>query len=228
MKRILALTLSMVMLISSSLCVFAAESTSATTTGGDQGSLSRQVRDLMDTVEKMSKDHEKETQELRNAIAELTRAVNAKGSHSSGGGGSKQTQAASTPSNSNYVNFGGTVTYQGGKIEINGGRSNVTFTIAAPSSSVISSAGTLAGKVGGTLVSCISTSSPGVGFKTAKVNFYVGGVQNGDNIAVYQNQNGTWVQLPVVEIRQDHVVVNMTRHGDIAFVRVPVLASITG
>jgi hypothetical protein len=104
----------------------------------------------------------------------------------------------------------------------------VTFTITAPSSSVISSASTLAGKVGGYLVSCISTSSPGVGFKTAKVNFYVGGVQNGDNIAVYQNQNGTWVQLPVVEIRQDHVVVNMSRHGEIAFIRVPVLASITG
>ena len=229
MKRILALTLSMVMLISSSLCVFAAESTPANATGGDQGSISRQVQDLIDKIDKMSTDHEKETQELRDAIAALTRAVNAKGSHSSGGGGGRsQTPTASTPSNSNYVNFGGTVTYQGGKIEINGGRSNVTFTIAAPSSSVISSAGTLAGKVGGTLVSCISTSSPGVGFKTAKVNFFVGGVQNGDNIAVYQNQNGTWVQLPVAEIRQDHVVVNMTRHGDIAFIRVPVLASITG
>jgi hypothetical protein len=227
MKRILALTLSMVMLISSSLCVFAAESTPANATGGDQGSISRVIRDLIDEIDKKSTEDEKEMQELRDAIAALTRAVKAKNS-GGGGGGRSQTPTASTPSNSNYVNFGGTVTYQGGRIEINGGRSNVTFTIAAPSSSVISSAGTLAGKVGGTLVSCISTSSPGVGFKTAKVNFYVGGVQNGDNIAVYQNQSGTWVQLPVVEIRQDHVVVNMTRHGEIAFIRVPVLASITG
>lgn len=224
MKRILALTISMVMLISSSLCVFAAEQAPAASNEGE-GSISQIVQDLIDRIDKNQTSNEKEMQELRDAIAALTKAVNAKGS--SGGGGRSQAPTASTPSNSNYVNFGGTVTYQGGKIEINGGRSNVTFTITAPSSSVISSANTLAGKVGGSLVSCITTSSPGVGFKTAKVNFYVGGVQTGDNIAVYQNQGGTWVQLPVVEIRQNHVVVNMTRHGEIAFIRVPVLASIT-
>ena len=120
------------------------------------------------------------------------------------------------------------VTYQGGKIEINGGRSNATFTITAPSAGVITSANSLASQLGGSLVSCISTSSPGVNFKSAKVNFFVGGVATGENIAVYQNQGGSWVQLPVAEVRQDHVVVNMTRHGEIAFIRVPVLAAITG
>ena len=120
------------------------------------------------------------------------------------------------------------MTYQGGKVEINGGKSNATFTITAPSATVVSSAANYAGKVGGTLLSCIATSSPGVNFKSAKVNFYVAGVQNGDTIAVYQKQGNSWVQLPVTEVRQDHVVVNMTRHGELAFVRVSAVASITG
>ncbi len=212
MKRIIAIALCSVMLFSSSISVCAAENaTNSAQTGSE-------------SVEKELEEIRKQNEELRKQIEALTALVKAKGS---GGGGGSQAPA-STSSNSNVVNFGGTVTYQGGKIEINGGRSNATFTISAPSSAVISSAGSLAKQLGGSLVSCITTSSPGVGFKSAKVNFYVGGVQTGENIAVYQNQGGKWVQLPVVETRQDHVVVNMSRHGDIAFVRVPVLASITG
>ena len=91
----------------------------------------------------------------------------------------------------------------------------------------MTSATSLAAQVGGSLVNCINTSSPGVSFANAKVNFFVSGVQAGDNIAVYQSQNGKWVQIPVLEIRQDHVVVNLTRHGTLAFVRVPALATIT-
>lgn len=219
MKRIIAIALCSVMLFSSSICVCAAgNATDSNLTGSE-------------SVEKELEELSKQYKELSKQIDALTALVKAKGSSggsgSSGGGGGRSSSPAPAPSNSNYVNFGGTVTYQGGKIEINGGKSNATFTITAPSSAVVSSAATLAGKVGGSLVSCITTSSPGVGFKTAKVNFYVAGVQNGDTIAVYQNQGGSWVQLPVTEVRQDHVVVNMTKHGDLAFVRVPAVAAIT-
>ncbi|RKM61358.1 hypothetical protein D6855_05560 [Butyrivibrio sp. CB08] len=215
MKKILALTLCCVMFISSSICVFAAEQTQNSQVG------SPSIDRIIEELEEMRAQNE----ELSRQIAELTKAVKARGS-SGGGGNSRPTPAPS--SNSNYVNFGGTVTYQGGRVEINGGRSNATLTIKAPGSGVITSANTLAGKLGGSLVSCINASAPGVNFKTAKVNFYVGGVADGENIAAYQNQGGTWVQLPVAEVRQDHVVVNITRLGDIAFIRVPALASITG
>ena len=217
MKKIIALALASVLFVTSSICVFAADEVSSVQ--------SPTPKEIMEKLEEL----EKENAELRKSISDLTKAVQARnkgggGSSNSGGSGSSST----TPSGgSNYVNFGGNITYQGGKIEINGGRSNVTFTIKAPASGTVSSAASLAGKVGGSLVSCIETSSPGVAFSTAKVNFYVSGVQAGENIAVYQNQNGTWVQLPVVEIRKDHVVVNMSRHGSIAFIRVPVMASIT-
>ncbi|MBP3826376.1 MAG: hypothetical protein ILA11_11670 [Butyrivibrio sp.] len=218
MKKILALVLASALFVTSSVCAFAQEQTGSVE--------SPTPKEIMEKLEQI----EKENAALRKSISDLTRAVQAKnkggGGSSNSGGGSGS--SSTTPSGgSNYVNFGGNITYQGGKIEINGGRSNVTFTIKAPASGTVSSAASLAGKVGGSLVSCIETSSPGVAFSTAKVNFYVSGVQAGENIAVYQNQNGTWVQLPVVEIRKDHVVVNMSRHGSLAFVRVPVMATIT-
>jgi hypothetical protein len=214
MKKIIALALASVLFVTSSICVFAADEVSSVQ--------SPTPKEIMEKLEEL----EKENAELRKSISDLTKAVQARNKGGGGGGGGSSKPSAPS-SDGNYVNFGGTMTYQGGKIEINGGRSNVTFTIKAPAGGTITSANSLAGKVGGNLVSCIETSSPGVAFATAKVNFFVSGVQPGDNIAVYQAQGNNWVQLPVVEIRKDHVVVNMTRHGSIAFIRVPVLASIT-
>ena len=129
-------------------------------------------------------------------------------------------------SRNNAVSYGGNIVGQGGHVEINGGKSNVTFTVGVPDGGTMSSANSLAANLKGTLLNCVTVSTT-AGFRTAKVNFYVSGVTNGDNIAVYQVQNNKWVQLPTAEIRQDHVVVNMTRTGTIAFIRVPVLASIT-
>lgn len=221
MKKILAVALVTVMLASSSLTAFATN-----TEPDNSGSISitkEEWENMQKSIDRLSKDNKA----LQGKIDALTKAVQAKKSSGGGGGGGRSSGSTTTSSDGNYVNFGGNMTYQAGKIEINGGRSNVTFTIKAPAGGTITSANTLAGKVGGSLISCIETSSPGVGFTTAKVNFYLAGVQAGDNIAVYQAQGGNWVQLPVVEIRKDHVVVNMSRHGSLAFVRVPVMATIT-
>ena len=216
MKRILALTLCCVMFVSSSICAFANEGPKDTQNG------SPSVEKIIEELEEMKAQNEA----LAKQVAALAEAVRASNSGGNGGGRSNPAPAAVTSSN-NVVNYGGTVTYQGGKVEINGGKSNVTFSINAPSQAVMKSANNLASQLKGSLLSCISTSSPGVGFNSAKVNFYVSGVSANDSIAVYQNQNGSWVQLVVSETHQDHVVVNLTRHGDLAFVRVPVLASVT-
>ncbi|MBQ7616054.1 MAG: hypothetical protein IJU77_13490 [Butyrivibrio sp.] len=217
MKKILALAVASVVMVSSTVCAFATENTT--------GSFSPEAQKVIEDLQKQIKDNEKQINDNNKLINDLTYQLITSKSSGGGGGSSSSSSTPSAPSGSgNVVNYGGTVTYQGGKVEINGGKSNVTFTIKVPSSSVMSSANQLAGKLGGSLLSCISTSSPGASFSNAKVNFYVGGVTAGDNIAVYQNQNGSWVQLPVAEVRQDHVVVNMTKHGDLAFVRVPVMA----
>ena len=48
------------------------------------------------------------------------------------------------------------------------------------------------------------------------------GIKAGQNIKVYQLINGVWVELTVSEIREDHIIVDMTSLGILAFVEVPV------
>ena len=111
---------------------------------------------------------------------------------------------------------------QGGHVIINGAPSNVIFFLDKPSAPVLSQAKAQAQALGGTLLNVVTTKSPVVGrFTTAQVNFYAKGVVAGQNIKVYQLVNGEWVELEVTEIREDHIVLNMTQHGTLAFVQLP-------
>ncbi len=216
MKRIIALCLCSLMLVSAPMTVIAAEEPAQEQQEGSKSITADDIQELKDEIGRLTDEIEK-----------LTKAVKAgrsSGGSSGGGGGS----SSSPKSWGNYVDYGGNIVYQAGKIELNGGRSNVTFTIKAPGGGTYKSALSLANNVGGVLLNCINTSTPGIGFKSAKVNYFCSGVTDADNIAVYQNQDGKWVQLPVVEIRKDHVIVLISRHGDLAFIRVPALATITG
>jgi hypothetical protein len=209
MKKILALLLACTLFVSSTMCVCAYDNTTAK----KKGSKSVTTEDL-----------QKEIDELIRQINALNDALRAGGGGDRGGANSSQEAAYAK---NNVVNYGGFVIGQGGHVEINGGRSNVTFKISPANGSQVSAANSLASSVGGALISCINTSSPGVSFANAKVNFYLSGVNAGDNIAVYQQQGKNWVQLSTAEIRKDHVVVNMTKHGTLAFIKVPVLAAAT-
>jgi hypothetical protein len=205
------------MLVSTPMTVIAAEEPAQEQQEGSKSITADDIQELKDEIGRLS-----------DQIKKLTNAVRA--SHNSGGGssGSGSSNSSTPKSWDNYVDYGGNIVYQAGKIELNGGKSNVTFTIKAPGGGTYKSALSLASNVGGSLINCINTSTPGIGFKSAKVNFFCTGVTDADNIAVYQNQDGKWVQIPVVEIRKDHVIVLMSRHGDLAFIRVPALATITG
>ena len=111
---------------------------------------------------------------------------------------------------------------QGGHVIINGAPSNVIFFLTKPSAAVVSSAKEQAEALGGKVLNVVGTTSQAVGkFGTAQVNFYAKGVKAGQLIKVYQFINGEWVELTVSEIREDHVVVNMTSHGMLAFIEVP-------
>ncbi|WP_022764214.1 cell division protein ZapB [Butyrivibrio sp. XPD2006] len=162
---------------------------------------------------------------LQSSVERLTSAINGKPAPSGGGSGGGSGKVSSSGGSSNSAYYNGSVIYPVRKIEINGVKSNATFMVAQPDGGTVTSAKNLAASVGGNLINTVTTSSPGVNFATARVNFFVGGVTDNDNIAVYQLQNGKWVQLTVSEIRKDHVIVNMTRHGVLAFIRVPALAS---
>lgn len=111
---------------------------------------------------------------------------------------------------------------QGGHVIINGAPSNVVFFLTKPSAAVVASAKSQAAALGGKVLNVVGTTSQVVGkFSTAQVNFYAKGVKAGQLIKVYQMVNGQWVELEVAEIREDHVVVNMTSHGMLAFIEMP-------
>lgn len=109
---------------------------------------------------------------------------------------------------------------QGGHVIINGAPSNQTFSVLKPVLAYVNSAKTLANGLGGRVLN-VATIKASVSFNTATVNFYAKGVKAGQNIKVYQYVNGTWVEVEVAEIRDDHVVVNMTSLGTLAFLELP-------
>lgn len=111
---------------------------------------------------------------------------------------------------------------QGGHVIINGAPSNVTFFLLKPTAAVVAQAKAQAAALGGKVLNVVTTTSQVVEkFNTAQVNFYAKGVKAGQLIKVYQLVNGEWVELTVTEIREDHVVVNLTSHGTLAFIEIP-------
>ncbi|NBJ94036.1 hypothetical protein [Parablautia muri] len=110
---------------------------------------------------------------------------------------------------------------QGGHILINGAPSNVTFNLSKPVLAAVNSAKAQAAALGGKVLNVVKVSSHIGGFNTAQVNYYMKGVKTGQLVKVYQLVNGQWVELTVAEIRDDHVVVDMTSFGTLAFIEVP-------
>lgn len=112
---------------------------------------------------------------------------------------------------------------QGGHVIINGMPSNQTFSVLKPTREYVNLAKTQAAALGGTVLNVAQIKASITGFNTASVNFYLKGIKAGQNIKVYQLIDGQWVELTVTEIREDHVVVDMTSLGTLAFIEVPVV-----
>lgn len=111
---------------------------------------------------------------------------------------------------------------QGGHVIINGVPSNQTFSVLKPTSAQLGSAKAFASALGGKILNVAQIKASVSGFNTATVNFYLKGTKAGQNVKVYQLVNGQWLELTVTEIREDHVVVDMTSLGTLAFIEAPV------
>lgn len=109
---------------------------------------------------------------------------------------------------------------QGGKIMINGVATNLTATLSKVSSSVASSAKTQAGALGGTLLNVVKVEFPGANYNDATINFYVKGLAAETQVVAKQYVNGEWIDVEIVEIRADHVILNLKNAGAVAFVKV--------
>lgn len=110
---------------------------------------------------------------------------------------------------------------QGGHVILNGAPSNQVFSVLKPALVNVNSAKTFAASLGGRVLTVGRISASVNGFQTARVNFYMKGVTAGQNIKVFQIVGGRWLEVDVVEIRADHVVVDMTGLGTLAFIEVP-------
>lgn len=113
---------------------------------------------------------------------------------------------------------------QGGHVILNGAPSNVTFAVTKPAAATVTSAKAEAAALGGKVLNVVEVKSTVGSFATARVNFYLKGIKAGQNIKVYQLVNGVWTAVTVAEIREDHVVVDMTSLGSLLFVELPAAA----
>ena len=114
---------------------------------------------------------------------------------------------------------------QGGHVIINGVPSNQTFSVLKPVRRDVDSAKAHAASLSGKVLNVAQVKASVTGFNTAQVNFYLKGLKSGQNVKVYQLVDGVWVELSVAEVRDDHVVVDMTSLGTLAFVDLPAAAA---
>ena len=110
---------------------------------------------------------------------------------------------------------------QGGHVIINGAPSNQTFSVLKPVRKAVDSAKAYAETLSGKILNVAQIGASIRNFQNATVNFYLKGITAGQNIKVYQLIDGVWVELTVSEIREDHIVVDMTSLGTLAFIEVP-------
>mgnify|MGYP001080100951 FL=1 len=114
---------------------------------------------------------------------------------------------------------------QGGHVIINGVPSNQTFSVLKPVRRDVDSAKAHAASLSGKVLNVAQVKASVTGFDTAQVNFYLKGLKSGQNVKVYQLVDGVWVELSVAEVRDDHVVVDMTSLGTLAFVELSAAAA---
>lgn len=110
---------------------------------------------------------------------------------------------------------------QGGHVIINGAPSNQVFSVLKPTLADVYSAKAHASLLGGRVLNVVRVNASIKGFQTARVNFYMRGVMAGQNIKVFRIVNGQCLEIKVAEIRADHVVVDMTALGTLAFIEIP-------
>ena len=111
---------------------------------------------------------------------------------------------------------------QGGKVVIDGEETNVTLNLGKPELSRVNSAREYAASINSKVLNAVKIKTH-VAFEVANVNFYMPGITGTENIHVFQydKASDSWVELNVTEVREDHVVVDLTKTGVVAFIQEP-------
>ncbi|MCM1387251.1 MAG: hypothetical protein NC231_07995 [Bacillus sp. (in: Bacteria)] len=100
---------------------------------------------------------------------------------------------------------------QGGGIIINGVETKAMATISKVDRAFVDS---VRASVEGTVLNVVDVQFPAF---EATINFYMPGIAANADIAAVQYIDGAWVDVEVVEVRADHVVLNLKKNGKVAF-----------
>lgn len=114
----------------------------------------------------------------------------------------------STPGIENAVTVG-----QGGGLIVNGQVTNMSATISKVTNRAYVDSVRIEQE--GRVLNVVDVSYPAV---NATINFYMPGITGAENIVALQYNAGTWVEVEVVEVRADHVTLNMKGNGVVAFI----------
>lgn len=102
---------------------------------------------------------------------------------------------------------------QGGGLIVDGKETNMTAVIDKVDKAYVDS---VRKAVEGTVLNVVKVTFPA---KEATVNFYMPGVKADDKITAVQWVDGEWIEIAIAEVRADHVILNMTQNGVVAFIR---------
>lgn len=102
---------------------------------------------------------------------------------------------------------------QGGRLIVDGKETNMTAVIDKVDKAYVDS---VRKAVEGTVLNVVKVTFPA---KEATVNFYMPGVKADDKITAVQWVDGEWIEIAIAEVRADHVILNMTQNGVVAFIR---------
>lgn len=101
---------------------------------------------------------------------------------------------------------------QGGGLIIDG---EVTKAVASISKVTVAYVDSVRAAQEGRVLNVVDVRFPSL---EATINFYMPGVVDGADIVALQYVDGAWINVDVVEVRADHVVLNMKGNGVVAFV----------
>lgn len=218
-KKILPLILAGIMTIGTCTVVSAAPSSAVSVSGNS----------IAETEAERAEREEREREEARQEIisresAELVRAIMEAGvSQEIWFGAEAEGKSIGEYMNNTVMKVPGlddvTPVAQGGGIVIDGQASNVTLSVQKPLPAYVTYAKSQASAIGGKVLNVVDIKTT-VSFGTATANFYMPGVKTGSNVQVFQYVDNQWVSVGVSEVRDDHVVVDLTSVGVLAFIEV--------
>lgn len=108
---------------------------------------------------------------------------------------------------------------QGKGCVLDGQQTGATFIVDKVDVGAIRYAQEQAAKIGGTMLTVVEVTAPGVNIVNAEVPFTVEGVKAGDTVSVFKSVQGEWQAVEVTAVADDSVTIKVDAAGIFAFIK---------